>query len=218
MSSCRSASPRRCWGRGWQCRPWPGRWRWRSPRAPIPAPDCGCAAKASRQAGAADTHRRPVCDAEGDVRRQRRCRAGEIPRDWAETTDRSTSRDGPGTGPGTADVRRRHHDRVRRTGPPLCRARSRRASRWVENRWVLPEEQRRSLAVPRGRCRAGRADPRNQARIRSRWRGVALVLGLLDQLYSLRRQMRRLCSALESQPPEVQDAIRQALPKADRSS
>src|SRR5713101_4845780 len=42
---------------------------------------------------------------------------------------------------------------------------------------------------------------------------MALVLGLLDQLYSLRRQMRRLSAALECQPPEVQDAIRQALPK-----
>jgi hypothetical protein len=43
---------------------------------------------------------------------------------------------------------------------------------------------------------------------------MALVLGLLDQVYSLRRQMRRLCSALESQPPEIRDAIRKALPPA----
>jgi hypothetical protein len=38
------------------------------------------------------------------------------------------------------------------------------------------------------------------------------VLGLLDQVYSLRRQMRRLCQALETQPPEIRDAIRKALP------
>src|SRR2546428_34564 len=43
---------------------------------------------------------------------------------------------------------------------------------------------------------------------------LSLMLNLLDQLYSLRRQMRRLCDALECQPPEVQDAIRKALPKA----
>ena len=43
---------------------------------------------------------------------------------------------------------------------------------------------------------------------------MSLVLGLLDQVYSLRRQMRRLCDALEQQPPEVRDAIRRALPKA----
>ncbi len=41
---------------------------------------------------------------------------------------------------------------------------------------------------------------------------MALVLGLLDQLYSLRRQMRRLSAALECQPPEIRAAIRQALP------
>ena len=29
---------------------------------------------------------------------------------------------------------------------------------------------------------------------------LSLVLGLLDQVYSLRRQMRRLCGAIESQP------------------
>jgi hypothetical protein len=35
---------------------------------------------------------------------------------------------------------------------------------------------------------------------------------LLDQIYGLRRQMRRLCEAVASQPPDVQDAIRIALP------
>jgi len=90
--------------------------------------------------------------------------------------------------------------------------------RWVENQWVLPErhadtwvfhevdiarvelilEIRRDFAVDD--------------------EGMPLVLGLLDQIYSLRRQMRRLCDALASQPPEVQDRIRRALPKAgDRS-
>jgi chaperone modulatory protein CbpM len=40
---------------------------------------------------------------------------------------------------------------------------------------------------------------------------LPLVLGLLDQVYSLRRQMRLLCDALAAQSPEVQVAIRQAL-------
>jgi len=85
-------------------------------------------------------------------------------------------------------------------------------TRWIENRWVLPDaeggqwlfhevdiarvelilEIRREFAVD------------DEA--------MALVLGLLDQLYSVRRQMRRLCEAIECQPPEVRDAIRQALP------
>jgi hypothetical protein len=35
---------------------------------------------------------------------------------------------------------------------------------------------------------------------------------LLDQVYGLRRQLRRLCDALVAQPAEIQEAIRQALP------
>jgi hypothetical protein len=42
-----------------------------------------------------------------------------------------------------------------------------------------------------------------------------LVLGLLDQVYGLRRQLRRICDALASQPPEVQTAVRRALPPRD---
>jgi chaperone modulatory protein CbpM len=87
--------------------------------------------------------------------------------------------------------------------------------RWVENRWVLPErrdetwffhevdiarvelilEMRRDFAVD------------DEA--------VPLVLGLLDQLYSLRRQMARLCAAVDCQPPDVREAIRRALPSAE---
>jgi chaperone modulatory protein CbpM len=44
--------------------------------------------------------------------------------------------------------------------------------------------------------------------------GLPLVLGLLDQVYNLRRQMRLLCDALAAQSPEVQAAIRQALQSA----
>ena len=41
---------------------------------------------------------------------------------------------------------------------------------------------------------------------------LPLVLGLLDQVYDLRRQLRRMCDALAAQPPEVQAIIREALP------
>jgi chaperone modulatory protein CbpM len=94
-------------------------------------------------------------------------------------------------------------------------------SRWVENRWILPE--------------------RDEARETRRWvfhevdiarvelilhirrdfavddEATELVLGLLDQVYSLRRQMRRLCQALEGQPPEIRDAIRNALPPSAKA-
>lgn len=88
--------------------------------------------------------------------------------------------------------------------------------RWVENRWVLPEahgetwvfhevdvarvelifEIRRDFAID------------DEA--------TGLVLGLLDQVYGLRRQMRRLCDAVAGQPPDVQDAIRRSLAAAGR--
>jgi chaperone modulatory protein CbpM len=86
-------------------------------------------------------------------------------------------------------------------------------SHWVENRWVLPERHadtwvfhevdvarvelifhiRRDLAID------------DEA--------MGLVLGLLDQVYGLRRQMRRLCDAVATQPQDVQDAIRRVLAK-----
>ena len=85
--------------------------------------------------------------------------------------------------------------------------------RWIENRWVLPDEEG-------GRWLFHEVDIARVELILEIRRefavddeAMALVLGLLDQLYSLRRQMRRLSAALERQPPEIRDAIRQALPK-----
>ena len=90
--------------------------------------------------------------------------------------------------------------------------------RWVENRWVLPEEPSGETGE---RWVFHEVDIARVELILDMRRDFAvddeampLVLSLLDQVYSLRRQMRRLCDALEQQPPEVRDAIRQALPKA----
>jgi len=86
--------------------------------------------------------------------------------------------------------------------------------RWVENRWVLPERHNETWLfheVDIGRVELILEIRRDFAVDDE---AMPLMLHLLDQVYSLRRQMRRLCGALASQPPEVQDAIRQALPKA----
>jgi len=85
-------------------------------------------------------------------------------------------------------------------------------TRWVENRWILPEQEGegfvfREVDVARVELIL---DIRRDYAVDDD--SMALVLGLLDQVYSLRRQMRRLCDALEGQPPEVKDAIRRALP------
>jgi chaperone modulatory protein CbpM len=94
-------------------------------------------------------------------------------------------------------------------------------SRWVENRWIVPE-----TAAEEGGERwvfhevdVARVelilDIRREFAVDDE--ALSLVLGLLDQVYSLRRQMRRLCDALEQQPPEIRDAIRRALPPAKTS-
>jgi hypothetical protein len=40
---------------------------------------------------------------------------------------------------------------------------------------------------------------------------------LLDQVYSLRRQLNRLCDALAVQPPEMQATIKRALSRSTGS-
>jgi chaperone modulatory protein CbpM len=87
-------------------------------------------------------------------------------------------------------------------------------NRWVENRWVLPERQGEAWLF--GEVDIARVELiveiRREFAIDDE--ALALVLGLLDQLYGLRRLMRRLSAALEVQPPEIRDAIARALPPA----
>ena len=85
-------------------------------------------------------------------------------------------------------------------------------ARWVENRWVLPEQHGetwlfREVDVARVELIL---EIRHEYAIDDE--ALPLVLGLLDQVYGLRRQLRRLCDALASQPPEVQAAVKRTLP------
>ncbi|HZT89616.1 MAG TPA: chaperone modulator CbpM [Stellaceae bacterium] len=88
--------------------------------------------------------------------------------------------------------------------------------RWVENRWVLPERHGdnwlfREVDVARVELIL---EIRRDFAMDDE--AVPLVLGLLDQVYSLRRQMARLCRAVDCQPPEVREAIHQALPPREQ--
>ncbi|HVH82254.1 MAG TPA: chaperone modulator CbpM [Stellaceae bacterium] len=87
-------------------------------------------------------------------------------------------------------------------------------SRWVENHWVLPEQFAETWIFHE--VDVARVELilsiRHDFAIDDD--AIELVLGLLDQVYGLRRQMRRLCDAVASQPQDVQDAIRRALPKS----
>ena len=79
--------------------------------------------------------------------------------------------------------------------------------RWVENRWVLPE--RRGGGWVFHEVDVARVELIIE--IRREWAldedAMPLVLGLLDQVYDLRRQLRRLCDAIEAQPGEIRTAI-----------
>jgi chaperone modulatory protein CbpM len=83
---------------------------------------------------------------------------------------------------------------------------------WVENRWVVPDQRGGAWLfheVDVARVELIR-EIRHEFAIDDE--AVPMVLGLLDQVYGLRRQLRRLCDALASQPQDVQEAIRRALP------
>lgn len=84
--------------------------------------------------------------------------------------------------------------------------------RWVEERWVLPERHAETWVfheVDVARIELILEIRRDFAVDDE---AMPLVLSLLDQVYSLRRQMRRLCDAVAAQPEETQAAIRKALP------
>lgn len=85
-------------------------------------------------------------------------------------------------------------------------------ARWVENRWIVPDEigghwAFREVDIARVELIL---DIRREFAIDDE--AMPLVLGLIDQIYSLRRQLRRLCVALEAQPAGIREAIRRALP------
>ena len=85
-------------------------------------------------------------------------------------------------------------------------------TRWVENRWVLPERRNDTWIfheVDIARVELIR-EIRHEYAIDDE--ALPLVLGLLDQVYDLRRQLRRICDALAAQSPEVQAAIKRAFP------
>jgi chaperone modulatory protein CbpM len=86
--------------------------------------------------------------------------------------------------------------------------------RWVENRWVIPE--RRGNTWIFHEIDVARVElifeVRREFAIDDE--ALPLILGLLDQVYDLRRQLGRLCDALAAQPADVQAAVRRALPAA----
>jgi chaperone modulatory protein CbpM len=79
---------------------------------------------------------------------------------------------------------------------------------WVELGWVTPERSERhepafsEIDIARV-CLI--CDLRHDLALETET--IPLVLSLLDQIYTLRRQMKALTGAIRQQPEEVQDAI-----------
>ena len=84
--------------------------------------------------------------------------------------------------------------------------------RWIDNRWIVPDEAGGGWAfheVDSARVELI-LDIRREFTVDEE--AMPLILSLVDQVYSLRRQLRRLCDALEAQPADIREAIRRTLP------
>ncbi len=84
--------------------------------------------------------------------------------------------------------------------------------RWIDNRWIVPDIEGgawlfREVDIARVELIL---DMRRDFAINDE--AMSIVLGLVDQIYSLRRQLRRLCDALEAQPADIRERVRRALP------
>jgi chaperone modulatory protein CbpM len=92
--------------------------------------------------------------------------------------------------------------------------------RWIAERWVRPESRGEGYVfhdVDVARVRLI-VELRHELAVDDE--AMPLVLQLLDQVYTLRRRLRAVCEALETQPDEVREAIRARLaapPPRDRS-
>jgi chaperone modulatory protein CbpM len=83
--------------------------------------------------------------------------------------------------------------------------------RWVENRWVLPDRRGGSWVFHEVDIARVELILEIRRELALDDETMPLVLGLLDQVYGLRRQLRRLCDAIEAQPAEIRATIKRTL-------
>jgi chaperone modulatory protein CbpM len=79
---------------------------------------------------------------------------------------------------------------------------------WIAEQWVRAEKSDRGFffhEVDVARVRLIR-ELRHELAIGDE--AIPVILQLLDQVYALRRRLRRLCDAVEAQPLELRDAVR----------
>jgi chaperone modulatory protein CbpM len=78
---------------------------------------------------------------------------------------------------------------------------------WIENRWVMPASSQSGYVFEEVDVARVRLIVEMRREFALDEEAVPLVLSLLDQVYGLRRELRRLCGALAQQPPEIREAI-----------
>jgi chaperone modulatory protein CbpM len=87
---------------------------------------------------------------------------------------------------------------------------------WIERRWVQPEPAESESWIFH-EIDVARVyliyDLRHELDIGEEM--VPLVLSLLDQVYELRRTLKSMTRALETQPPEIKAAVLSALERRD---
>jgi chaperone modulatory protein CbpM len=86
-------------------------------------------------------------------------------------------------------------------------------ARWIDNRFVLPQREHGSWLFSEVDVARVELIVEIRREFAVDEEALPLVLGLMDQVYGLRRHLRRLCDALASQPPDIRRAIEQALPR-----
>jgi len=82
---------------------------------------------------------------------------------------------------------------------------------WVEERWIVPREGLGTLAYEDADVARGRLILDLVRNMGVNDAGVDVVVDLVDQLHTLRDQMRLVMDAVRQQDVEVQRALRRAL-------
>jgi chaperone modulatory protein CbpM len=78
---------------------------------------------------------------------------------------------------------------------------------WVELGWVMPERSGGHAFFDRSDTARVHLICELHLELRIEESNMPVVLSLLDQLYSVRRSLRSLVTAIEAQPDEVRDRI-----------
>lgn len=83
----------------------------------------------------------------------------------------------------------------------------RRLRQWVQAGWVLPAQGERESRFSDIDVARARLILHLQREMKIGAEGVPVVLSLMDQVYGLRQELRRLARAVEAQPETVKAAI-----------